>query len=237
MLFPVDLMSSRTLNITDAVAAYLQKASSESDVLARLRRETARLPEAGMQISPEQGRLLTFLIELISAKRAIEIGVFTGYSAISVAQALPDDGKLIACDVSEEWTQIARRYWQEAGVAHKIELRLAPALTTLRELVAQNPQSQTADDERVQREPFDFAFIDADKQNIGAYYEACLALLRAGGLIAVDNALWGGRVTDTNTTDLSTKAIATLNERVIRDDRVSASLIPIGDGLLLARKR
>jgi caffeoyl-CoA O-methyltransferase len=179
-----------------------------------------------MQISPEQGQFMRLLIQLIGAKKTLEVGVFTGYSSLSVALALPADGKIIACDVSEEFTAIARRYWQEARVAEKIDLRLAPALETLDELLATG-----------QAKTFDFAFIDADKENYDAYYERSLQLIRPGGLIAIDNVLWSGRIADPHIQDESTQAIRALNQKLRNDERVTLSLIPIGDGLTLALKR
>lgn len=220
-------MSNRTIEVTEQVWEYLVRETvREPPLLARLREETAKLPMARMQIAPEQGRFMAFLVELIGARRTIEIGVFTGYSSLSVALALPADGRIVACDVSDEWTQIARRYWAEAGVADKIDLRLAPALTTLDALIAEGAAGS-----------FDFAFIDADKPSYLAYYERCLTLLRSGGLIAVDNALWGGAVADPSNSDDNTRAIRELNARVVDDSRVTQSLVPIGDGLMLARKR
>jgi caffeoyl-CoA O-methyltransferase len=179
-----------------------------------------------MQISPEQGQLMALLVELIGARRTLEVGVFTGYSSTVVALALPADGRIVACDVSEEWTGIARRYWKEAGVEQKIELRLQPAVQTLDALLAQG-----------QAGSFDFAFIDADKTSYDAYYERCLTLLRPGGLLAVDNTLWSGAVADNRDQNESTRAIRQLNAKIAADSRVSASLVPIGDGLYLARKR
>lgn len=220
-------MSNKTLAVTDRIHDYLLRTTvREPAVLAELREETMRLPMARMQIAPEQGQLMGLLVELLGAKRAIEVGVFTGYSAIAVALALPDDGRLIACDVNEEWTSIARRYFGRAGVEHKIELQLRPALETLDVLLA-GGQSGT----------FDFAFIDADKENYADYYERCLSLLRVGGLVAVDNALWSGDVADPEKDDAETRAIRALNQQVAADQRVTMSLLPIGDGLLLARKR
>jgi caffeoyl-CoA O-methyltransferase len=198
----------------------------EPEVLTRLRQETAQLPGARMQISPEQGQLMGLLIELIGAKRTLEVGVFTGYSSTVVALALPPDGKLVACDVSEEWTRIARRYWQQAGVESKIELHIQPAVQTLDKLLASG-----------QAGSFDFAFIDADKVGYDAYYERCLTLLRPGGLVAVDNTLWSGAVADERDQSESTRAIRALNAKIAADARVTASLVPIGDGLYLARKR
>jgi predicted O-methyltransferase YrrM len=191
-----------------------------------MRRETAALPSGGKQISPEQGQLMRLLIELLGARRALEVGVFTGYSSTVVALALPADGRLVACDVSDEWTQIARRYWREAGVEAKVELHVRPALETLDELLAAG-----------QAGSFDFAFIDADKTGYGDYYDRCLELVRPGGLVAVDNTLWSGAVADASDQRESTLAIRALNAKISADARVTASLIPIGDGLYLARKR
>ena len=219
-------MGKRSL-VPDAVEHYVSDAiTKETPLQRRLRAETAKLREAQMQIGPDQGALMAFLIRLIGARRALEIGVFTGYSSLAVASALPDDGQLIACDVSEEWTRIARRYWDEAGVAGKIELRLGPALDTLAAL-----RRDGAD------ESFDFAFIDADKENNDAYYEACLRLVRPGGLIAVDNTIWGGRVADPAVHDAETTAIRALNLKMRDDARVEAVLLTVGDGVMLARKR
>ncbi len=221
-------MAARTIDLTDRVYKYLQDHSlREAPVLARLRAETASMAEANMQISPEQGQFLALLIELIAGRRTLEIGTFTGYSALAVALALPADGRVIACDISEEYTSLGRRYWAEAGVADKIDLRLGPAVETLDALLS----------EKGAAESFDFAFIDADKSNYGTYYERCLSLLRPGGLIAVDNVLWGGAVADPSKNDDDTCAIRALNEKMHRDTRVSISLVPIGDGLMLARKR
>ena len=179
-----------------------------------------------MQISPEQGQLMRLLVELIGARRAIEVGVYTGYSSISVALGLPADGLLLACDINAEYTQVARRYWQRAGVEQRIQLELAPALNTLDRRIAAGESGS-----------FDFAFIDADKDNYQAYYERCLQLLRKGGLIAVDNSLWGGAVADPADQKASTLAIRALNSKIGEDPRVSASLLPVGDGLFLVRKR
>jgi caffeoyl-CoA O-methyltransferase len=220
-------VSAKTIPVTDAIWQYLMDATvREPAILGKLRDETSRMPSGGMQISPEQGQFMALLVELIGARRAIEVGVFTGYSSLRVALALPPDGRIVACDVSEEYTNVARRYWREAGVDGKIELRLGPALGTLDALVAEG-----------QNESFDFAFIDADKANYGGYYERCLALLRSGGLLAVDNTLWSGAVADPKKQDPDTRAIRELNGKVADDPRVSSSLVPIGDGLLLARKR
>jgi caffeoyl-CoA O-methyltransferase len=220
-------MSLSTIVMTDALHRYLLDTTvREPECLARLRAETAALPSAGMQISPEQGQLMRLLVELCGARRALEVGVFTGYSSTVVALALPADGKLVACDVSEEWTQIARRFWREAGVENKIELHVQPAVGTLDALLAGGEAAS-----------FDFAFIDADKENYDAYYERCLQLLRPGGLLAVDNALWSGAVADPANRTASTQAIRALNRKIAGDARVTGSLLPIGDGLYLARKR
>ena len=220
-------MGRQTLQLSDAVYQYLQDHSlRESDVLRRLREETATLKEARMQLSPEQGQLLTFLAELTGARKAIEVGTFTGYSALCVASALPNDGCLIACDVSETWTAIGQRYWEEAGVDRKIDLRIAPALETLDELLAAGEAGS-----------YDFALIDADKENYKAYYERILLLLRSGGLLLVDNVLWSGKVADPNHIEESTLAIRAFNRKVHEDDRVSLSMLPIGDGMTLVRKR
>ena len=220
-------MSTRTISMTDSLHAYLLSVTPPiTDVMQRLRDETAQMPMGMMEISVEQGQLMKLLVELIGAKKTIEVGVFTGYSSLVVAQALPSDGKIIACDVSEEWTSIGRRYWQEAGVAHKIDLRIAPAAETLQKLIDEG-QSGT----------FDFAFIDADKSNYGAYYELCLKLLRQGGLIGIDNTLWGGRVADEAEQSTDTDAIRAINRKLATDDRVTPCLVPVGDGFSLARKR
>jgi caffeoyl-CoA O-methyltransferase len=198
----------------------------EPDVLRRLREETAPLQGAGMQISPEQGQFLRFLIEALGVRTAIEIGVFTGYSSTCIALAMPAEGRLIACDVNESWTSMARRYWREAGVEGRIELRLAEALTTLDRLLADGGGGT-----------FDFAFVDADKENMDGYYERCLRLLRPGGIVAFDNVLWNGSVADPDNHKDSTTAIRALNQKLYGDERVSITLVPIGDGLTLARKR
>jgi caffeoyl-CoA O-methyltransferase len=220
-------VSNRTIAIDDRLYDYLCRVSlRETDLMRRLREETLALPEAGMQISPEQGQFLALLVRLIGAERIVEVGTFTGYSALCMASALPPSGRLIACDVSEQWTAVARRYWAEAGVADRIDLRLAPALDTLDRLIG---------DDRARR--FDFAFIDADKENYQGYYERVLALLRPGGLLAVDNVLWGGSVVDPEKRDKDTTAIRAFNDAVHDDPRIDLSLVPIGDGLTLARKR
>ena len=220
-------MSSRTIPMTDRLYDYLLKVSlREPPLLAELRAETAKMPMAGMQISPEQGQFMALLAELIGARKAIEVGTFTGYSALCVAGALPPDGKLIACDISEEFTAVARRYWAKSGIAGRIELRLAPALDTLKSLLKDGGAGS-----------FDFAFIDADKTQYDAYYEAILKLLRPGGLITIDNVLWSGAVADGRKRDADTVALRALNEKLKTDKRISLSMLPIGDGLTLARKR
>jgi predicted O-methyltransferase YrrM len=220
-------MSTRTLPLTDALHRYLLDVSSrETEVQRRLRAETATLPEANMQIAPEQGQLLQFLVRLIGARRCLEIGTFTGYSALAVALALPDDGIVTCCDVSKEWTDIAWRYWNEAGVGHKIFLRLAPARETLDALLA-NGQGDT----------YDFAFIDADKAGYGDYFERALSLVRPGGLVAIDNTLWYGYPADPARTDPETEAIRAFNRRLAADPRIDLALVPVGDGLTLARRR
>ena len=220
-------MSNRTLPLTDSLYDYLLEVSlREPPLLARLRAETEALPMAAMQISPEQGQFMAFLVELIGARRTLEIGTFTGYSALRVALALPADGRVVACDVSADYTEVGRRYWAEAGVDGKIDLRLAPALETLDSLL-----------EAGEAESFDFAFIDADKENYDGYYEKSLQLVRRGGLIAIDNMLWSGSVVDPDKQDKDTQAIRRLNKKLRRDRRVDLSLVPIGDGLALARKR
>lgn len=220
-------MTVRLLEITPKLYDYMLSVSSrETALMARLRDETAKLPGAGMQIPPMQGQFLAFLVSLIGARRGIEIGTFTGYSALWVASALPDDGKLICCDVNETTTAVARRYWKEAGVDRKIELRLAPALDTLEALLASSGAGT-----------FDYVFIDADKENYDAYYERALALVRAGGLIVFDNMLWGGAVANGGKRDADTLALKALNAKLHNDKRIDLSLLYIGDGVTLARKR
>lgn len=220
-------MSNKTLGLSDTLSAYLLRVSlREPPLLAQLREETSRDPMARMQIAPEQGQFMQLLLKLMGARRCIEVGVFTGYSSLCTALVLPEDGYLLACDVDENWTATARRYWAEAGVADKIELRIAPALDTLdAELKAGRGSS------------YDFAFIDADKSNYLNYYECCLQLLRPGGLIAVDNVLWSGRVAEPENRERDTEAIRTFNTFVQADARVDMSLVPVADGLMLCRKR
>lgn len=220
-------MSSSSFLLGDALGQYYAGvAVREAGVFAELRAETARLPMARMQIAPEQGQLLGLLVRLMGARRCIEVGTFTGYSALAVASALPPDGELLACDVSAEWTAIARKYWRKAGVDGRIRLVLAPALQTLDAQLRAGGAGA-----------WDFAFIDADKPAYPDYYERCLALLRPNGLIAVDNTLWSGRVADPAVGDADTVALRAFNEKVARDERVDLCLVPIADGLTLLRKR
>jgi predicted O-methyltransferase YrrM len=219
-------MALRSL-LPEKVEKYVSTvATRETELQRRLRAETATLSGAGMQIGADEGALLALLVRLIGARRALEIGTYTGYSALAVAMALPADGLLTCCDISDEWTQVARRYWREAGLATRIELKLAPAAKTLRELI-RDPGAGT----------FDFAFIDADKEGYDGYYESCLILLRAGGLMAFDNTLWSGRVADAAQDDADTVALRNLNAKVRDDARVDSCLLTVGDGVLLARKR
>ena len=219
-------MLKKTVGLDSPLYDYLLSVSlREPEILLQLREETASLPNARMQIAPEQGQFMALLVQLLGATKTLEIGVFTGYSSLCVALALPPNGKIVACDVSEEYTAVARSYWEAAGVAHKIDLRVAPALETLDELLAAG-----------QAETFDFSFIDADKGNYEGYYERSLQLVRPGGLIAVDNVLWSGRVADPQNQDSSTKTIRAFNEKLHHDERVTLSLVPIADGLTLARK-
>lgn len=218
---------SRQVTLNDHLQQYIVDNSvREPTLLVQLRAETSQLAQANMQIGPEQGQFMALLAKLIGARRCLEIGVFTGYSSLVVALALPNDGKIVACDVSEEWTAIARRYWTLAGVDHKIDLRLRRATRTLDELIEAGESGS-----------YDYAFIDADKTSYDAYYERVLTLLRPGGLILIDNVLWSGKVADPAVNDADTVALRELNAKVHRDERVDASLVGIGDGLLLARKR
>lgn len=220
-------MSTRTIALDDRLYHYLQAVSlREPDVLVRLRAETARLPAAGMQVSPEQGQFMALLVRLLGARRCLEVGTFTGYSALACALALPPDGRLVTLDVSAEWTAIARRHWLDAGVADRIDLRLGPAAGSLAALLAEGAADS-----------FDFAFIDADKTGYDMYYELALQLVRPGGLIAFDNVLWSGRVADPNAQDADTSALRALNRKLHADARVDLSMLPIGDGLTLARRR
>lgn len=220
-------MSNQTLNLTPELYQYMCSVSlREPAILKSLRKETAKLASHEMQISPEQGQFMAFLVELIGAKKTLEIGVYTGYSSLAVALALPDNGRIIACDCNAETSTIAKRFWQKAGVAQKLDLKLAPALDTLDQLIEQGESNS-----------FDFVFIDADKQNYTHYYERALSLARRGGLILIDNVLWSGRVADAKNHDQSTEAIRKLNQTIYIDPRVSISLIPLSDGLTLVRKR
>jgi caffeoyl-CoA O-methyltransferase len=219
-------MSPKTLSLTDTLASYLVDVTlREAPILRALRETTQSLPGAGMQIAPEQGQFMRLLVQLVGAKRALEVGVYTGYSSTCVALELPSNGLLVACDINLETSAIAQRYWKVAGVSEKVRLEIGPAEQTLTRLV-NDGESGT----------FDFAFIDADKESYDTYYELCLQLIRVGGLIAIDNALWSGRVADAKCMDSDTVAIRNLNAKVAADKRVSSSLVPIGDGLLLVRK-
>ena len=219
-------MSNKTFTLSDDLYAYLfENSVREPDILRRLREETARDSMARMKIAPEQGQLMQLLVRLMGARCYLEVGVFTGYSSLAVALALPAEGRILACDISDTWTRVARRYWAEAGVAGKIDLRLAPAQQTLDGLIAAGAGGS-----------FDFVFIDADKTSYKAYYERALTLIRVGGLIAMDNTLWEGRVADPTARDADTQAIRDFNRHLRDDRRVQQCLIPIGDGLSLALK-
>ncbi|MCK4834157.1 MAG: class I SAM-dependent methyltransferase [Gammaproteobacteria bacterium] len=219
-------MSNRTLSIDDRIYDYLCDVSiNEPELLRQLREETAQIDYSVMQISPEQGQFMSLLIKLMGAKRAIEIGTFTGYSSICVASAMPEEGKLICCDISPQWTDMAEKYWALAGLENKIDLHIRPAAETLQALLDDGAEKS-----------FDFIFIDADKQNYIMYYEMALRLLRKGGIIAIDNTLWSGAVADPENTEPGTRAIRRFNEMIKDDDRVSQSLLTIGDGLTLILK-
>lgn len=219
-------MSNKYTRLDDPLYEYLLEHSlREPEVLSRLRAETSQDQMAVMQISPEQGQFLSLLIKLLNVQRAIEVGVFTGYSSLSVAMALPVDGQLIACDINKEWTNIAERYWQEAGVEDKIELHLGPAVETLQALLDSGDEAE-----------FDFAFIDADKTNYRKYYELCLSLIKPGGVIVIDNVLWGGAVVNREDCSADTQAIRELNAFIHHDQRVELSMLPIADGLSLIRR-
>ncbi len=219
-------MSTSTINLTPELYHYYHEHSlREHPVLQALRERTQQEKQAVMQISPEQGQFMTLLMQLIGAKKTLEVGTFTGYSSLAVALGLPDDGQVIACDISDEWQGLATEHWQQAEVAHKIDLRIAPALDSLNALL-----------EAGEAGTFDFAFIDADKRNQLAYYEKSLELVRQGGLITIDNVLWSGKVADPSVRDESTQAIRELNDFIHKDQRVTMSMLPIGDGLTLVRK-
>lgn len=220
-------MSNVSVGLAPDLHAYLvEHGVREPDILRRLREETADLPQHNMQIAPEQGALMALLVGLIGARRCIELGTFTGYSSLAVALALPADGEIVCCDVSEEWTSVARRYWSEAGVADRVDLRLGPALETLDDLTAGGASGT-----------FDFAFIDASKREYPDYHERILRLLRQGGLAVYDNVLWDGDVIDESKTDPDTVGVRRLNDRLLADERVSISMIPVADGLTLVQKR
>ena len=220
-------MSRTPTAISEPLYEYLLSVGvREPEILRRLREETAGLAEANMQIAPDQGAFMQVLVELIGARRCLELGVFTGYSSLAVALALPSDGRITACDVSEEWTSIARRYWKQAGVEDRVELRLAPAVETLDALLRSGSAGT-----------YDFAFIDADKRNYDAYYERVLQLLRPGGLMVFDNVLWDGQVVDADDTDADTEAIRALNTKIHGDERVTVAMLTVADGLTLAVKR
>ncbi len=220
-------MSRATIGLKPELSDYLREVGyRDHPLLSRLRDETRTMAGAGMQISPEQGAFMQLLVEISGVRRYLEIGVFTGYSALAVALALPKAGKITACDIDPETTAVARRYWAEAGVSRRIDLRLSPATETLAGLLRSGA-----------RQSYDLAFIDADKSNYDAYYEACLKLVRKGGLIAIDNMLWGGAVIDAKAKDPDTEAIRALNRKIHGDKRVSFVLLPVGDGLSLVRKR
>jgi O-methyltransferase len=217
----------RAISMTDTLYKYLIEHSlRDHPVLRELREETAKLPQSVMQIGADQGQFMALLARLVGAKRCLEIGVFTGYSSLAVAMALPEDGRILALDVSDEWTSIARRYWKKAGVEHKIELRLGKAMSTLDTLISLRESGR-----------FDMVFIDADKANYQGYYERCIELVRRGGLIAIDNTLWSGRVADPSNKDIDTIALRAFNDALHHDERIDLALLPVGDGLTLAVKR
>lgn len=220
-------MTGRTLQLTDIVYEYiLTHGVREAPILRRLRETTRALPDATMQIGPEQGQFMALLVKLIGARRCIEVGTFTGYSSLVVALALPADGTIVSCDINPQTTAIAQQFWREAGVAERIDLRLQPAAKTLAELLAAGGAGG-----------YDFAFIDADKTAYRSYYDNLIRLIRPGGLIAVDNTLWDGEVANPRSNDANTVALRAFNDHVLRDEQVDMSLVPIGDGLTLLRKR
>jgi predicted O-methyltransferase YrrM len=220
-------MSNKTLNLSTDLYDYLLSVSlRETDILRELRYYTANYSESNMQIAPEQGQFLSLLLKLVNAKRVIEVGVFTGYSSLWMALALPENGKVIACDINEDWTNTAKAYWKRAGVLNKIDLHIAPALSTLDGFIADGQVGE-----------YDFIFIDADKVSYDDYYERSLLLLRVGGLIVIDNTLWDGMVIDLNCNDPDTIAIRAINKKLLTDDRIILSFLPVADGLTLALKR
>ena len=219
-------MSSSTIGLNNELRKYMLDVSFRDDeILKQLREETLTLKEAQMQISPEQGAFLSILTKILNAKKTLDIGVFTGYSSLVVARELPNDGLVVACDTSIEWTSIAKKYWKLAGVDNKVDLHLAPAIETLEKLIVEGQGST-----------YDFSFIDADKINYQSYYEYSLTLVKPGGIIAVDNVLWSGQVIDESDSEPATRAIRSFNEKLFQDDRVSISMVPVGDGLTLAYK-
>lgn len=218
-------MSKSPTSVQGPVWDYVVAHVRDNAALSRLREETASHPRANMQISVDQGRFMQWLVATLGARRCLEVGTFTGYSALAVAQVLPDDGRVVACDVSEEFTSVARRHWNDAGVAHKIELRLAPALTTLDALLSEGGADS-----------FDFAFIDADKANYDGYYERCLRLVRQGGVIAFDNVLWGGSIVDETSQSPDVQALRALNDKLHADPRVDVAMLTVADGLTLVRR-
>jgi caffeoyl-CoA O-methyltransferase len=220
-------MSNASIGLDERLHAYLVEVGvREHEVLRRLREETAALPESRMQIAPEEGAFLALLVRILGARKILEIGTFTGYSSTAMALALPADGRIICCDLSREWTDVARRAWADAGVADRIDLRLGPALESLEQLFAAGEEGS-----------FDLAFIDADKANYSGYYEGALRLVRQGGVIAIDNVLWSGRVADPDANDEDTNAIRALNDDIAADERVDIAMLPLADGLTLARVR
>jgi predicted O-methyltransferase YrrM len=220
-------MANASIGLDERLHAYLVEVGvREHEVLRRLREETAALPESRMQIAPEEGAFLALLVRILEARKVLEVGTFTGYSSTAMALALPADGRIICCDLSKEWTDVARRAWADAGVADRVDLRLGPALETLEQLLAAGEAGS-----------FDLAFIDADKANYAGYYEAALRLVRKGGVIAIDNVLWSGRVADPEVTDDDTNAIRALNDAIASDDRVDVAMLPLADGVTLARVR
>jgi predicted O-methyltransferase YrrM len=220
-------MSNASIGLDERLHAYLLEVGvREHEVLRRLREETAALPQSSMQIAPEEGAFLALVVRILNARKVLEVGTFTGYSSTAMALALPADGRIICCDLSKEWTDVARRAWADAGVAERIDLRLGPALDTLEGLLAAGETGS-----------FDLAFIDADKANYGGYYEAAVRLVRQGGVIAIDNVLWSGRVADPGVTDEDTNAIRALNDAIASDDRVDVAMLPLADGVTVARVR